>query len=427
MISAIMTAIFFVLICFRFPVSISIGLSAMVGLIMKDTQFLIIPQYMASGVQNPALLAVPFFILAGNLMNSMGLTRRIFSFAQTLVGHVKGGLAQVNVVASMIFAGISGAALADCAGLGLIEINAMTAFGYRKPFAAAVTLASSVIGPIIPPSIVMIIYAIMAEVSVAKIFVAGVIPGLIIGVSVMAMNYYFAARGIEPCPTVPRQPVGKIAKSFFKNSLALIAPVIILWGLFVGMVTPSEAGIIAILYSILVGLIYRDVKPREFFAGLQDSVKSTAIIMFIIGVSTVMGWVYTADGIPQKIANFLIGVSQNKYLILALINVFLLILGCILEPIPVLIITTPILLPVIQQIDVDLVHFGIIMCYNTTVGIITPPMGIGLYVIMGITDITFEDLVKSSIWYLIPLIGSLFLISFVPQLALWLPGLFWTQ
>ena len=425
MISLVMTITFLVLICLRFPVSISMGLAAMVALLMGENMFIIIPQYMASGVESPALLAVPFFILAGNLMNSVGVTRRIFDFAQHVVGHIKGGLAQVNVVASMIFAGISGAALADCAGLGLIEIKAMTSFGYRKRFAASVTLASSVIGPIIPPSITMIIYAIMAEVSIGKLFVAGIVPGLIIGFSVMAMNYFLAVRGIEECPTTPKEPLKVIAGSFFRNSLALIAPIIILVGLLVGMVTPSEAGIVAILYSLLIGFIYRDIDRLEMKAGLISSVKSTAVIMFIIGISTVMAWVYTADGVPQKIANLMIAITENKYIILTIMNLFLLVLGCILEPIPVLIITTPILLPVVQQVGIDFVHFGVVICYNITLGIITPPMGIGLYVIMGITDISFEELVKGVIWYLIPLVVSLFIISFLPQLSLWLPGLFW--
>ncbi len=423
MISVIMTLIFIGLIAFRFPVSVSIALSTMAALLIGGKQFLIVPQYMAMGVENPALLAVPFFILAGNLMNSIGLTRRIFDFAQTAVGHVKGGLAQVNVVASMIFAGISGAAMADCAGLGIIEIKAMTSYGYRKPFAAAVTLASAVIGPIIPPSIGMVIFAIIAEASVGRMFVAGIIPGIIIGISIMGMNYYYAARGIEPCPTWPRQPVLVVTKSVLKNIMALIAPLIILTGFVFGVVTPTEAGIIAILYSILVGFIYRDIRGREVYAGLVESVKSTALIMFLIAVSTVMGWVYTADGIPQKLANFLIGLAQNKYLILFLINIFLLVLGCILEPIPVMIITTPILLPVVQQLGVDIVHFGIIVNYNITLGIITPPLGIGLYVMMGITDLSFEQVVKSAMPYLIPHVCSLFLISFVPELSLWLPSI----
>lgn len=425
MISAFMTLIFLILILLRFPISISMGISSIIVLIIAKKNLLIVPQYMASGVQDSALLAVPFFILAGNLMNRLKLTQRIFSFAQMLVGHLKGGLAQVNVLASMIFAGISGAALADCAGLGLIEINAMVSYGYRKRFAAAVTLASSVIGPIIPPSISMIIYAIMAEVSVGKLFVAGIFPGLLIGLSVMVMNYYFAARGIEVCPSAPRQPLPKIISSFIRNSLALLAPLIILWGLLGGIVTPTECGIIAILYSLLIAVIYRDVDLRELLEGFRDSIKSTSLIMFIIAVSTVMGWIYTSDGIPQKIAELLISYTQNKYAILALLNIFVLILGCILEPIPVLIITTPILLPVVQQIGVDLVHFGVIICYNAVLGIITPPMGIGLYVIMGIVDISFEELLKAVTWYLIPLITSLFLISFFPQLSLWLPNLFW--
>lgn len=425
MVSIIITVTFIGLMFLRCPVTFSMGLAALLGVILLDANVVIIPQYIAGGTQSFALLAVPFFLLAGNLMNSLGLTKRIFGLAQTIVGHIKGGLAQVNVVASIIFAGISGAALADAAGLGVVEVTAMTKAGYRKPFATAVTLASASIGPIIPPSIVMVIYGIQAEVSIGKLLVAGIIPGLVIGGSLMLMNYYLAARGIEPCPVTPRQPLRKVAKSFGQNILAVIAPVFIVGGLITGIVTPTEAGIVAVVFSILVGFIYKEISFKEMRNALMETVKSTSIIMILIGVSSVISWIYTYEKLPQIAALSILSLSQNKYVILLLVNIFLLFMGCLIEPIPLLLIATPILVPLMHQIGVDLVHFGVIICYNITLGMITPPMGVGLYVMMKVVDISFEELVKAVLPFLLPLIGTLFLITFFPVISLALVNLFW--
>jgi len=425
MVSVIITVTFIGLMFLRCPVTFSMGLAALLGVVLLNANIVIIPQYMAGGTQSFALLAVPFFLLAGNLMNSLGLTKRIFGLAQDIVGHIKGGLAQVNVVASIIFAGISGAALADAAGLGVVEVNAMTKAGYRKPFATAVTLASASIGPIIPPSIVMVIYGIQAEVSIGKLLVAGIIPGLVIGGSLMLMNYYLAARGIEPCPVTPRQPFRKVAKSFGRNILAVIAPAFIVGGLITGVVTPTEAGIVAVVLSILVGFIHKEISFKEIRSALMETVKSTSIIMVLIGVSSVISWIYTYERLPHLAAQAILALSQNKYVILLLVNIFLLFMGCLIEPIPLLLISTPILVPLMQQVGVDLVHFGVVICYNITLGMITPPMGVGLYVMMKVVDISFEELVKAVLPFLVPLIGTLLLFTFYPPLSLALVNLFW--
>jgi tripartite ATP-independent transporter DctM subunit len=424
-VSIIITVTFILLMFLRCPVTFSMGLAALLGVVLLDANIVIIPQYIAGGTQSFALLAVPFFLLAGNLMNSLGLTRRIFGLAQTIVGHIKGGLAQVNVVASIIFAGISGAALADAAGLGVVEVAAMTKAGYRKSFATAVTLASASIGPIIPPSIVMVIYGIQAEVSIGKLLVAGILPGLVIGGSLMVMNYYLAVRGIETCPVTPRQPFGMVAKSVGQNILAVLAPVFIVGGLISGIVTPTEAGIVAVAFSILVGFIYKEISFKELRNALMETVKSTSIIMILIGVSSVVSWIYTYERLPQIAALSILSLSQNKYVILLLVNIFLLFMGCLIEPIPLLLIATPILAPLMQQIGVDLVHFGVIICYNITLGMITPPMGVGLYVMMKVVDISFEELVKAVLPFLIPLIGTLFLVTYFPAISLALVNLFW--
>jgi len=423
MISLILTITFIGLMFLRVPVSFAIGISTLISLLLMGKDVVLIPQYMIQGVTNIALLAVPFFILAGNLFNSMGLSRRIWDFAQHLVGHWKGGLGHVMTVAEMILSGISGSALADEAALGIIGIPAMEKAGYRRQFASALTLSVSVLGPIIPPSINMIIYGVIAEVSIARLFIGGLIPGVIIGGCIMGMIYYFALKGIEPCPVQPKKTIPEIGRSFFRNSPTLLVPVFIVLGMGIGMVTPTEVGLLASIYALFLGLFYREASFKELIHCLESSAKSSCLIMYIIAVSTVAGWIYTYEGTSQKIAELMLHLTTNKYIVLFLINVFLLILGCLLEPIPALILTTPIFMPVIKQLGVDPVHFGLIICYNLTIGIITPPMGIGLYVMIGIVDITFEDLIKACIPFLFPIVGSLFLITYIPQLTLFLPNL----
>ena len=423
MASLVLTASFIGLMILRVPVSFAIGLSTLISILYIGKDTVAIPQYMIQGVTSVPLLAVPFFIFAGNLFDSMGLSRRIWDFAQHLVGHWKGGLGHVLTIAEMILSGISGSALADEAALALIAIPTMERLGYRRRFAAALTLSVSVLGPIIPPSINMIIYGVVAEVSIARLFIGGIVPGIVIGGCIMGLIYYFAVKGIEPCPVQPRKTLPEIGRSFFRNFLTLVAPLIIIVGMVVGMATPTEVGLLASLYALFLGLIYREASFKGFVSCLKSSVKSTSLIMYIIAVSTVAGWIYTYEGTSQKIAELILQLTTNKYLVLFLINIFLLILGCLLEPIPAMILTTPIFLPVVKQLGVDPVHFGLIICYNLTIGIITPPMGIGLYVMIGIVDIKFEDLVKGCLPFLIPIIGSLFLLTYVPELTLFLPNL----
>lgn len=423
MLSLMLTLTFIGLMALRVPVSFAIGLSTILPILLSGKSFIALPQYMQDGVTSVPLLAVPFFILAGNLFNVLGLSRRIWDFAQHLVGHWRGGLGHALTVAECILSGISGSALADEAALGVIAIPAMERVGYRRSFVAALTLSVSVLGPIIPPSINMIIYGVIAEVSIARLFLGGIIPGIIIAGFIMAMIYYYAVKGIEPCPVQPRKSLPEISRSFVRNSPTLLVPVMIVLGMGVGMVTPTEVGVIASVYALVLGLFYREASFKELFHCFESSAKSTCLIMYIIAVSTIAGWVYTYEGVPQKLAQFILQLTTNKYLVLFLINVFLLILGCLLEGIPLLILTIPIFMPIVKQLEIDPVHFGLIMSYNITIGIITPPMGIGLYVMLGVVDITFEDLVKACMPFLIPIILSLFLITFVPELTLFLPNL----
>jgi len=423
LLSLILTVTFLVLLFLRVPVSMAIGIATLIPLMILGKNLAIVPQYMLEGVHSVPLLAVPFFILAGNIFNTMGLSKRIWDFALHLVGHHKGGMGHVMVVANMIFAGISGSALADAAGLGLIGIPAMEKQGYRRSFSTAIALCSSVIGPMIPPSINLILYGVLAQVSIGRLFIAGVVPGLIIGLAMMATIYFFAATGREPCPVQPRKSLPQVGRSFVRNSPALVIPVIIIMGMGFGVITPTEVGVVATLYAIVLGCFYREASLKQIYASLVDSVKSTTMIMVIIAVSTVAGWVYAYEGTSLKLAEWMFTLTQNKFLLLLLINLFLLVLGCLLEPIPVLILTTPIFLPIVQQLGLDPVQFGIVMSFNITIGIITPPMGIGLYVMMGVIDIKFETLVRVCLPFFIPLIACLLLFTYVPEISMWLPNL----
>jgi len=423
MLSLLMIGIFVVLMFLRMPVSVAIGLSVLPPLVLLDRDLALVPQFMLKGVNSVALLAVPFFILAGNLFSTLGLSRRIWNFARAMVGHVRGGLAHVMVLASMIFSGISGSALADAAGLGAVGIPEMERAGYRRRFAAAVTLCASVMGPMIPPSINLVIYGVIAQVSIGKLFLAGVLPGIVIGLALMLQIWLMARMGREPMPVEPRAALRERARSLWHALPALLVPVLIVAGMGSGAITPTEVGIVAAGIALLLGLVYREASWSDLVASVVESMKSSANIMFIIAVSTVAGWVFTYEGTAKTVAQWLFEITTDKTLLLLVINVFLLVMGCLLEPIPLLILTLPILLPIVQQIGVDLIHFGIMISFNITLGIITPPMGVGLYVMCRVSGVRFEDLVLACLPLLVSLLGALMLVTYWPGLSLWLPTL----
>jgi tripartite ATP-independent transporter DctM subunit len=415
--------LFLLFIIFGIPISMSMGLATVLTLIISGNTgfFFIVPQQMVEGVNSAPLLAIPFFIFAGNLMNASGLTDKIFDFASDLIGHFRGGLAQVNVLASMVFAGISGAAVADCAGLGIVEVKAMIERGYSRSFSAAITAASSAVGPIIPPSIPLVIYAYMAETSVGRMFVAGVIPGIIIGLSLMLTNYLLSLR--HDFPRMERASFKKIMHSAVNGIVALIAPIIIVGSILTGVVTATESGVLASAYALLVGIFYGKLNLHNLWHALYETMIVTTIVMFIIAFATAMGWLFAYEQIPLNIAKAMLSLTNNKYLFLLILMVFLLLIGCVIEGIPALIITLPLLLPIADHFGIDRVHFGLIMVYGIVIGIATPPMGIALYIMVEIANVKFEDVVVAVLPYLIPLIGVLFLITYVPQLTLFLPNL----
>jgi len=414
---------FIVLILLRVPVSMAIGAAVLLTFATSEfsDSLYIIPQQVLEGVNKPSLAAVPFFIMAGNLMNVVGMTDRIFNFANSLVGHFRAGLAQVNVLSSMIFAGVSGAAVADCAGLGAIEIKAMRERGYKAEFAAAVTVCSAVVGPIIPPSIGLVIYAFLAQQSVERMFLAGLIPGLIVGGSLMLFNRLLAIR--HNFPTQERAPVSEVKRTAVDGVLALIAPGIILGSILGGFVTATEAGVLACVYSMGLGLYYRSLTRERLWKALTDTMLMTSVIMIIIGFSIAMGWLLAIEQVPQQIGDAVFSVTDSRYVFLAIMLVFIILVGCVVEGVPAKLMLVPMLLPVIDSFGIDRVHFGIIIQLGLLIGIATPPMGIGLYIMVEVGKVPFEKVTMSVLPFLVPLMLVLILITYVPQLTLWFPDL----
>lgn len=415
---------FLVLLALRCPIAIALFLSSLVYLINKGLNLTILPQTMIEGVNSETLLAVPLYILVGELMNTTGITNRVFNFALALMGHLRGGLGHVNVLASMIFAGISGSSTADVAGLGRIEIKAMKEAGYRTEFAGAITAASSVIGPIIPPSIHMVVYGAIADVSVASLFLGGIIPGILMGLSLMGMVYFMARTGRENCPIKVRPPLKEILRSFKQALFPMFAPLIIVGSLMLGIATPTESGAIAVAYVVILGLIYRELTIKNIFSALERTVFSSVVIMFILATSRTFAWALTVERVPDSIMDFIFSFTNNKLLILLLINVALFVLGCFETATANLVIMTPILVAVAQQIGVDLIHLGVMIVFNLVIGIITPPVGTSLYIIADITKLPFESVAKETLKYIPPLIIVLILITFWPEMTLFIPNLF---
>jgi tripartite ATP-independent transporter DctM subunit len=423
MVTAVLMISFLVLLLIRVPVSIAMGMASIIALWVGDFPLMTLPHYMGTGVMSYTLMAVPFFIFAGNLMNAAGLTSRIFNFAMAVVGHLRGGLAQVNVLASMIFAGISGSFVADTAGLGTVEMKAMTERGYDKYFAAAVTVSSSTIGPIIPPSIILIIYAIGARVSIARIFLAGIVPGIFIGVLMMTGIYFMAMRRPSEFKK-EKKPAFKTLLIVIKDSiLAVISPLIILWGMVGGVVTPTEAGVLAVIWSLFVGMVYRDFAWKQLVDVLYKSFLSSAHIMFLIAVGNMMGWIIATDGAADTLTSMVGGFAENKIMLLMIINIAALVIGCLMEPTPALLVCLPIFGPMAASVGVDPLHFGILLCLNLTIGMLTPPVGLGLYVMCSVVDVKFEPLAKRVMPFLWILVVSLIVITYVPWLSTWLPDL----
>jgi len=407
------------------PVAFSLGLTSLIIMLYESglsLRYEIIAQRMFYGVNNFTLLSVPFFIFAGKLMNTGGITERIFGFANSLVGHWPGGLGHVNVLASIVFAGMSGTAVSDAAGLGIIELKAMRDAGFDNEFSCAITAASSTIGPIIPPSVPMVFYGVVGGVSVGSLFLGGFIPGLIMGITLMIMVFFYAQR--RNYPAGKKATLKEILVSFRQAFLPLLTPIIILGGIYTGGFTPTEASVVAVLYAILVGVIvYRDLPVREIPVILRETMRDTAVMAFVVSCAYVYGWLIVRSGLPTHFARLMFAITEHPKVFLLIVNAFLLVVGCFMEPVVAILILTPVFMPMIRQLGIDPIHFGVVMVLNLMIGLLTPPFGMVLYVMVRIGNITFDNMVKATMPFLIPLLMTLLLITLVPDLVLFLPRL----
>jgi tripartite ATP-independent transporter DctM subunit len=404
------------------PIVFSLMISSLVYLLLAGIDPRIVIQKIVLAPDSFVLLAVPFFILAAQIMNSTGVTKRIFRFASTIVGHFPGGLAHVNIVDSMIFAGMSGSAIADASGAGLMEIEAMVSQGYEKSYATAVSAASSTIGPIIPPSIPMVIYAVIAEASVGKLFLGGIIPGIMMGLAMMVITFFIARkRGFY---RDRRATFREFIDAFKGAFLALTTVVILLGGIYTGIFTPTEAAAIAALYALFLGtVVYRELGLRDVFQIFSRIVISCGFITFIISTSAIFSWIIAREQVPQRLAEIMLSLTTNKYLVLLIMNILFLFLGMLMDTNAIMLIFLPIVLPVVKSVGIDLVHFGVVVTLNLMIGLLTPPFGVLLFLLNGLTKVPIEDILREVFPYIIVLVFVLFLITYWEGLVMFLPNL----
>ncbi|ADU35025.1 TRAP-type C4-dicarboxylate transport system permease large subunit [Variovorax boronicumulans] len=450
------------------PVAIAMAGASLVYILVSDSTLppFVVIHRMVSGIDSFPLLAVPFFILAGNLMNNAGITTRIYNFALALVGWLKGGLGHVNVLGSVIFAGMSGTAIADAAGLGTIEIKAMKEHGYSTEFAVGVTAASATLGPIIPPSLPFVIYGMMANVSVGALFLAGLLPGALLAVLMMLTVAYYAHKNkwgadvkfsrtrlfkalmelavvigwplllwllVVKLGTPPQLTVfAGLASLFvldkifsFEALLPIMTPVLLIGGMTTGLFTPTEGAIAACVWAMILGFAwYRTLSWKMFVKVCLDTVETTSTVLFIVAAASIFGWMLTATGVTTDIAAWVLGFTKEAWVFLLLANLLMLFVGCFLEPTAAITILVPILLPIATQLGVDPIHFGLVMVLNLMIGLLHPPMGMVLFVLARVAGLSFERTTMAILPWLVPLLLSLGLITYMPKLVLWLPKMF---
>ena len=455
--------VFLVLMAGGIPVAMAMAGASLIYILWSGNYpGLTVIHRMIGGIDSFPLLAVPFFILAGNLMNNAGITNRIYNFALALVGWLKGGLGHVNVLGTVIFAGMSGTAIADAAGLGTIEIKAMQDHGYETEFAVGVTAASATLGPIIPPSLPFVIYAMMANVSVGALFLAGILPGLLMAVLMMLTVAYFAhkngwgsdikftrsrfGKAVIETAVVVLWPsalyylvdwgaqaqltvIGGLVVLFaadrwfrFEAVLPIMTPVLLIGGMSTGIFTPTEGAIAACVWAMVLGLAwYRTLSWKRFVKVCLDTVETTATVMFIVAAASIFGWMLTATGVTSAIAQWVLAFTQQPWLFLLLANVLMLFVGCFLEPTAAITILVPILLPIARQLGIDPVHFGLVMVLNLMIGLLHPPMGMVLFVLARVAKLSVERTTVAILPWLVPLLLSLVILTYIPAVGLWLP------
>lgn len=411
--------IWVVILILGMPVAFTLGVAAFLYIWANGMPLVILPQRMAGGLDSFPLLAVPFFILAANLMNAASITDRLFAFASVLVGRLRGGLAQVNVMASIIFSGMSGSAVADAGGLGAMEIKAMRQAGYQPAYAAALTSASCVIGPMIPPSIPMVIYGVIADASVGRLFLGGVVPGLLAAGSLMIMIALTARRKKMP---------GGVAMSLSESALAtrrailpLFTPVIIIGGILFGVFSPTEASAAACIYALFLGVFYRELTGAKIWREFVATARTTGAICLIVSTATLFAWLLTTLQVPQRTAAFLVDLTDNPLVLLLIISAVVLVIGFFIEGLAIMILVVPVILPTLKTVGVDPIHFGVVLVFNLMIGLMTPPMGVGLFVVSSVSGVRMEAIAREVLPMLLPLVIVLLLLILFPPLVTAVP------
>ena len=404
-------------------IALSLGISSLVYmlLLMEKVSLTAIPQKMFTAVDSSALIAIPLFVLAGELMNSGGISRRLINFTTSIVGHVRSGLSMVGVLACMFFGGITGSAIADTAAIGSVLIPSMTEKGYKKPYSAALLAAAGSIGPIIPPSIPMVVYGSIAGVSVGKMFMGGYIPGVMIAVALMCVCYIIGVK--EGHPKEVKATMRQRWTAFKDAILALITPIIIMGGILGGVVTPTEAGVLGAIYAFVVGVfIYHELGWSKLPKILANTAVTSGIVVLVMATASVFGWVLAYERIPQIVAGGFLAISNSPFVILMMIMGIMLIVGMFLDGTAALIIMTPVFLPVVSSMGIDLVFFGVLMAINICIGTLTPPVGVCLYVAGGIAKVSMEEISKAIIPFVLVITGILFILVLFPQIIMFLPN-----
>lgn len=416
---------FFTLLASGFPIALGMGFAAFVAIyLVEGMPLVLLAQRISSPLSSFTYLAVPLFLLAGNLMNEIGITDRLFSFARAVVGRIPGGLGHVNVVASMVFAGMSGSAIADAAGLGVIEMKAMRDAGYDVDFSAAITAASSTIGPIIPPSIMIVLYGVLAEVSIGHLFLASFLPGAVMGLCLMVAIYVQVVRKTVNAPLDPKISFKEFISRTIKAIPALVTPLLLIGGMVTGFFTATEASAVAVIYTLVLGLVLRTITWEAIVRAIKASVITSCAVLLIIACANIFVWVITIYKVPEMITAAIVSVTENKYLIILLINAILLFLGMIMSINAVLILLLPILLVIANTAGINLVHMGVFVVLGLQIGLITPPVGLVLYVMSDIAKISLERISRALLPYIVALIVALVIVSLWEDLVLFVPRLF---
>ena len=416
--------VFLLLLFIGLPISLSMGISAFIFLLVTGQHHMLIqlPNRMVLASEHYGLMAIPFFYLAGSIMVAGGLTQRLIDFSRTIIGHVTGSLSLINVIASMVFAGVSGSCVADTSAIGSVLIPAMKKDGYPSAYAAAVTGATSTIGHIIPPSIPMILIGVLVELPIGNLFLAGAIPGILLGVSMLVYCYIIAIKRGYP-RTEKRATVKAMIRAFFEGILVLVTPGIVVGGVVFGIVTVTETGILTVLYALFLTMLYKEFSLAKFAELIRETAQAVSNLLMIIATAGFFGWVMVNTGVGDNLVDLILSISTNKFVVLTLLIVFLLVIGCVLDVLAMVFIFTPVMIPLVQKVGIDPFHFSAVFVLALGIALLTPPMGLILYLVKEMSESSLSDVLRETFPLLVVQFAVLLLVAYVPVLSTWLPGL----